>query len=100
MTVVVTNDVPMRTRGFLASVMLEIAPGVYTSPRMSKAVRERVWRVVMKWHAATKQGSVLMTFPKKGAPSGQEVLAVGIPQKLLLEHYDVVLCCRPVLRDL
>lgn len=32
MTVVVTRDVPDRFRGFLVSVMLEIAPGVYTAP--------------------------------------------------------------------
>ena len=32
MTVVVTVSVEARYRGFLASVMLEIAPGVYTSP--------------------------------------------------------------------
>jgi hypothetical protein len=31
--------------GFLTSVMLEIAPGVYTAPCMSEAVRERVLAV-------------------------------------------------------
>lgn len=95
MTVVVTNDVPMRFRGFLASVMLELAPGVYTSPRMSRAVRDRVWAVMVEWYSTTKQGSVLMTFPDKGAPGGQRILAVGVPQKLLIEHHDVVLACRP-----
>ena len=49
MTVVVTRNVAPRYRGFLASVMLEIAPGVYTSPRMSRAVRERVWEVLTGW---------------------------------------------------
>lgn len=46
MTVVVTRDVAPRIRGFLASCMIEIAPGVYTSPRLSTAVRERVWAVI------------------------------------------------------
>ena len=32
MCVIVTRDVPARFRGFLASCMLEIAPGVYTQP--------------------------------------------------------------------
>ena len=36
MTVVVTVNVESRYRGFLASVMLEIAPGVYTGPRMTR----------------------------------------------------------------
>ncbi|MEO0813153.1 MAG: type I-E CRISPR-associated endoribonuclease Cas2e, partial [Myxococcota bacterium] len=38
MTVIVTRNVPMRFRGFLASCMLEIAPGVYTSPGMNRGV--------------------------------------------------------------
>ena len=42
MTVLVTRNAPMRYRGFLASCMLELAAGVYTSPRMTRAVRERV----------------------------------------------------------
>ena len=45
-TLVVTRDVEERHRGFLISVMLEIAPGVYVSPRMSQGVRERVWSVL------------------------------------------------------
>lgn len=44
-TMVVTRDVEDRYRGFLTSVMLEIAPGVYVSPQMSQGVRERVWSV-------------------------------------------------------
>ena len=43
MCVIVTRDVPSRFRGFLGSCMLEIAPGVYTQPDMSAAVRERAW---------------------------------------------------------
>ena len=35
MTVIVTVNVEARYRGFLASAMLEIAPGVYTSPNMT-----------------------------------------------------------------
>jgi len=48
MTVVVTRDVESRYRGFLASVMLEIAPGVYVSPNLSAGVRERIWSVLSR----------------------------------------------------
>ena len=91
MTVVVTNDVSPRTRGFLASCMLEIAPGVYTAPRMSKAVRDRVWAVVIRWHALEKRGSALMTWPDQTRPGGQVVASVGIPQKFLVDHDGIVL---------
>ena len=50
-TVIITRDVEDRYRGFLSSVMLEIAIGVYTSPRLTKAVRERIWSVVSDWPA-------------------------------------------------
>ena len=47
MTVIVTVNVEGRYRGFLASTMLEIAPGVYTSPDMTAGIRERIWEVLL-----------------------------------------------------
>lgn len=43
---IVTRDVADRYRGFLASVMLEVAPTVYVSPRMNPGIRARVWKVL------------------------------------------------------
>ena len=86
MTVVVTRNVPDRYRGFLASCMLELAPGVYTSPRMSKAVRDRVWAVCCEWAGALPdEGGVLMTWRDKAMPSGQAVLTLGWPKKEIVE---------------
>ena len=56
MTVVVTVNVEARYRGFLASAMLEIAPGVYTAPRMTSGIRERVWDVLADWYYELGQG--------------------------------------------
>ncbi len=82
MTVVVTRDVPQRFRGFLLSAMLELAPGVYTSPRMSKAVRERIWAVLAAWFAEFPEaGSVVMTWRDTAAPGGQGVRTLGTPAK-------------------
>ena len=67
MVVVVTRDVADRYRGFLASAMLEIAPGVYTAPRMSKGVRERVWAVLADWFGALGGGSIVMTWQRPEA---------------------------------
>ena len=49
MTMVVTRDVESRYRGFLTSVMLEVAPGVYVAPDLSAGVRQRVWDVIESW---------------------------------------------------
>lgn len=86
MTVVVTRNTPDRYRGFLASCMLELAPGVYTSPHMSPAVRERVWAVCCEWAGVLPDdGGVLMTWREKQEPSGQAVLVLGWPKKELVE---------------
>lgn len=99
MTVIVTRDVPGRTRGFLASVALEIAPGVYTAPRMTKGVRERVWTVLASWWEATSvdgAGSIVMTWRDPRAPGGQQVLTLGEPAKKLVDADGVLLVMREV----
>lgn len=96
MTVVVTRDVESRYRGFLHSVMLEIAPGVYTSPRMTKAVRERVWEVLSGWHDHLKQGAIIMTWLDTEAAGGQGLLYLGEPARELVEVDSMVLVRRKV----
>lgn len=86
MTVVVTVDVAPRFRGFLASCMLEIAPGVYTAPRMTRAVRERVWTVLQEWHDELDTGGIVMTWREVGLPGGQGVWMLGTPPKELFQH--------------
>jgi CRISPR-associated protein Cas2 len=93
-TVVVATAALPRTRGFLASCMLELAPGVYTSPRMSKAVRERVWDVLKEWYEAEPQGSLVMTWPDKSAGGGQAVAILGAPPVVLCDHDGLILARR------
>lgn len=86
MTVVVTRNVPDRYRGFLASCMLEIAPGVYTSPEMTAAVRERVWTVCCEWAGELPQdGGILMTWHEARMPGGQGLRLLGWPKEELVE---------------
>lgn len=96
MTVVVTRDVAPRFRGFLASVMLEIAPGVYTGPRMNRAVRTRVWEVLGEWYRHLPQGGIVMTWYEPSLPGGQGVEMLGIPSRWLVEHDGVFLSHRHV----
>lgn len=85
MTVIITQNVPSRTRGFLASVALEIAPGVYTAPRMSTAVRERIWKVLTDWQSHYPQGSVLITWRALGTPGNQRIMTLGMPSKTIVD---------------
>lgn len=94
MTVLVTRDVAPRFRGFLASCMLEIAPGVYTAPRMSAGVRERVWAVVSDWFAQLGGGGVVMTWRDPKSPGSQAVLLLGEPPKTIVDHDGLLLVRR------
>ena len=94
MTIVVTTNVENRYRGFLASVMLEIAPGVYTAPNMTRGIRERVWETLSTWHAELNHGSIVMTWRQPAAPGEQEILTLGEPPKQIVESDGVYLVKR------
>lgn len=81
MVVIVTRDVADRFRGFLASVLLEIAPGVYTAPNMTAGVRDRVWRVLEEWFSGLGGGSIVMTWKDSSRLSGQGLLTLGLPTR-------------------
>ena len=85
MTVVVTRNVSDRVRGFLASSLLELAPGVYSAPRITPAVRERIWRVVRDWFPNEKDASVVMLWADTSMPGGQAAATLGLPPVTLVE---------------
>ena len=98
MTVIVTRNVEDRYRGFLASCMLEIAPGVYTGPRMTSGVRERVWRVLAEWHNTLRQGAIIMTWSEPAAPGSQGIRLLGEPARNLHDS-DGIMLVRRALHD-
>lgn len=85
LVVIVTRDVPYRFRGFLASVMLEVAPAVYISPRMNPGVRTRTWNVLSGWHAEEPQGSVVMIWRDANEIGGVGINNLGEPPRELME---------------
>lgn len=85
MTVVVTVNVEARYRGFLASAMLEIAPGVYTAPMMTRGIRERVWDVLRRWHSQSGQGAIVMTWRDPAAVGEQRILTLGESPKEIVD---------------
>ena len=91
MTVVVTVNVEGRYRGFLASVMLEVAPGVYTSPRMTSGIRERIWDVITRWYYELRQGSIVMTWRDPAAVGEQRILTLGEAPKEIVDADGVYL---------
>ena len=94
MTIVVTRNVTERMRGFLASSMLEIAPGVYSAPRISVAVRDRIWNVAVSWFPHEQNASIVMVWQEPQKPGGQAVKILGDPPVELVELDGIVLTKR------
>lgn len=95
MTVAVTRNTPDRFNGFLASCMHDIAPGVYVAPRMKKAVRERLWTVMLDWaELLPSDGGVVLFWKSRTAPSGLGMRFIGWPKKELVEHEGMWLTVR------
>ena len=94
MTVVVTRDVADRYRGFLASVMPEVAPGVFTSPELSRGVRERLWTVLGNWWSELPGGSIVMVWKDDGAPGRLGIASLGTPVRKLFDFDGVLVVAR------
>ncbi len=94
MTIIVTRSVEGRVRGFLSSLALEIAAGVYTAPNMTPAVRDRVWAVLAKWSVGNRGDSAVMTWPDRSSPGGQVVRILGETPIELVEADGVILARR------
>lgn len=94
MTVVVTRNVIPRLRGFLASCMLEIMPGVYISPSMTVSVRERVWAVVEEWFYESEGTAVVMVWRSGKETGNTGISTVGVPPVKLVEMGDMIVSVR------
>lgn len=79
MTLLVTRDVADRYRGFLASVMPQVAPGVYVAPALSRGVRLRIWAVLTDWWATLPGGSIILAWKDADAPGGLGLAVLGAP---------------------
>ncbi len=94
MAMIVTRNVENRYRGFLTSVMLEVAPGVYVSPDMSAGVRARVWDVLSAWWDAVGNGSLVLVWRDKTAPGHLRIETLGLPPKKIVDADGVLLVKR------
>lgn len=94
MTMVVTRNVSDRMRGFLASSMLELSAGTYTAPRISPAVRDRIWSVLRDWFTAERDASVIMLWYDPSVPGQQAIRTLGLPPVEVVEVDGMLLARR------
>lgn len=95
MTVVVTRNVSDRVRGYIASSMLELDSGVYSAPRLSPAVRDRIWNTLVEWFPHERDASIVMVYADATMPGGQSVRVLGGPPVSLIELDGLIVACRP-----
>jgi CRISPR-associated protein Cas2 len=96
LVMIVTRDVADRYRGFLGSLMLEVAPTVYISPRMNPGVRDRTWTVLADWHQAEPQGSIVMVWRDMNATGGVGIATLGTPPRQLIDVDGLWLVQKPL----
>ena len=94
MAMVVTRNVEDRYRGFLTSVMLEVAPGAYVAPDMSAGVRARVWEVLAGWWMSLRTGSVVMVWRDVQSVGHLRIETLGEPPKEIVDADGVLLVKR------
>ena len=94
MAMVVTRNVEDRYRGFLASVMLEVAPGIYVAPDLPESVRTRMWNVLSAWWAALGAGSVVLVWRNNKAVGNLRIESLGEPPKEIVDADGILLAKR------
>ena len=94
MAMVVTRNVEDRYRGFLTSIMLEIAPGVYVAPDLSVGVRTRLWDVLAGWWGQLRNGSIVIVWRDTQAVGDLRMEMLGDPPKEIVDADGVLLVKR------
>ena len=94
LTMIVTRDVEARYRGFLTSVMLEIAPGTYVAPDMSARVRERVWKVLTNWWQELGRGALVLVWRDTASAGHLRIETLGEPPKQIVDADGILLVKR------
>ena len=94
MTTIVTRGVEGRYRGFLGSVMLELAPGVYTHDRLSSGVRGRIIDVLEDWYSQMRNGSIVVCWAETTANGTLGLKTFGEPPKQIISYDEFLLVRR------
>mgnify|MGYP001594513203 CR=1 FL=1 len=94
LTIIVTSDVQSRFHGFLGSVMVEVAPGLYVSPQLNRDARDRLWAVVSEWHEQIQHGTITMLWLDKSCSGSIAVKTLGTPRRDLVDVDGLLLTRR------
>lgn len=83
--VIALSGKPRRFSGFLHSVAMELAPGMFLAADFDRAAFDRVWRTLEEWHAHWPEGWIIAVLPAKKVRHPPELRALGVPPRTLIE---------------
>jgi CRISPR-associated protein Cas2 len=94
MTTIVTRGVEDRYKGFLGSIMLELAPGVYAHARLSAGVRGRIIDVLEDWYSQRRNGSIVVCWAENTANGTMGLKVFGELPRQIIPHGGTLLVRR------
>ena len=83
------SNKPRRFSGFLHSVAMEVAPGVFLSADFNRLAFERIWRALEEWHGAWPEGWIVAVVPADKPRYPPEIRTLGVPARTLVEHEGI-----------
>ena len=85
MTLVITNNVEDRFRGFILSCMPEVSSGLYISTNLNNTIRMRMWETLSDWHHSYQSGSIILIYEDKKSLGGIAIKSLGRTTKKLFD---------------
>lgn len=83
---VAVSNKPRRFSGFLHSVAMEVAPGVFLAADFNRAAFDRIWRVLEDWHGTWPDGWIVAVIPASKLRHPPEIRTLGVPARTLVER--------------
>jgi hypothetical protein len=70
---------------------MEVAPGTFLAADFDRAAFDRMWSVLVDWHAAWPEGWIVGVLPAVRPRYPPEIRSLGLPARTLVEHEGLYL---------
>jgi CRISPR-associated protein Cas2 len=84
--VIALSGKPRRFSGFLHSIAMELAPGMFLAADFDRASFSRVWQTLEEWHARSPEGWIVAVLPAAKVRHPPELRTLGVLPRMLIEQ--------------
>ncbi len=82
---IVLSGKPRRFSGFLHSVAMEAAPGVFLAADLNRSAFDRVWMTLAEWHDRWPEVWIVAVLPASRPRHPPQIRCLGMPARKLAE---------------